>query len=241
MSQNALFAFISPVIQFLQKAENMVQPVLQKFSAGSVDISHYLQAFVAWNQCIDSLKEVDWLPLQSIPVHFITECDKNPELLDRRLSDYYHNHWVDIRRELEARMMDYHIDDEARATFQEAICAHEAGLYRCVCRVLFPEIERMIGVKNGGSKAMLKQLTAERDLANFIGKGRFDYVLFSRLIQHIYERVDPDRQVTFANDHVPNRHAALHGLVRYSTHKHSMNMLILADYVFRILPSCNDS
>ena len=28
----------------------------------------------------------------------------------------------------------------------------------------------------------------------------------------------------------------MHGLVPYSTHKHSMNILILTDYVFQILP-----
>ena len=35
----------------------------------------------------------------------------------------------------------YNITSEAKATFREALDAHEAGLYRCVCRVLFPEIQ----------------------------------------------------------------------------------------------------
>ena len=33
----------------------------------------------------------------------------------------------------------------------------------------------------------------------------------------------------------------MHGLVSYSTHKHSMNMLILTDYIFQILPQQNGS
>ena len=36
---------------------------------------------------------------------------------------------------------------------------------------------------------------------------------------------------------VPNRHASIHGLVSYSTFKHSMNMIIMADYIFQILTS----
>ena len=54
----------------------------------------------------------------------------------------------------------------------------------------------------------------------------------------MYEQVEDKREKRekFARDPVPNRHAAMHGLVSYSTHKHSMNMLILTDYVFEILP-----
>ena len=105
------------------------------------------------------------------------------------------------------------------------------------CRLLFPEIERMIGAGRVGSRGMLEELTGTGDLSDFAFKERFGYVLFGRLVNHAYEQVETDEEVArFKRDPVPNRHAAMHGLVAYSTHKHSMNMLILTDYVFRILP-----
>ena len=50
-----------------------------------------------------------------------------------------------------------------------------------------------------------------------------------------YEQVN-DNAIDLRSIQSPNRHAAMHGLVPYPTHKHSLNMLILADYVFRVLP-----
>jgi hypothetical protein len=38
-----------------------------------------------------------------------------------------------------------------------------------------------------------------------------------------------------ADDPVPNRHAALHGLLPYAAQKHSMNMLIVADFLFQVI------
>jgi hypothetical protein len=40
----------------------------------------------------------------------------------------------------------------------------------------------------------------------------------------------PERLAEVAADPVPNRHAALHGLVVYSTRQASMNALIMAEY-----------
>ena len=66
--------------------------------------------------------------------------------------------------------------------------------------------------------------------------------MLQRLRTHAYERViTADELARFERDPVPNRHAAMHGRVAYSTRKHSMNMLILTDYVFRILPPLEDS
>ena len=42
-------------------------------------------------------------------------------------------------------------------------------------------------------------------------------------------------------DFLPNRHAAVHGLVAYSEHKHSMNMLVMTDCIFQMLPSAESA
>ena len=140
--------------------------------------------------------------------------------------------WNEIREDMESRLAVYDVDAEARATFLEALSAHEAELYRCVCRVLFPEIERMIGA-GLRSKRLLEELTGTGDLADYAFREPFGYVLFGRLVKHVYVS---GKRKRFEQDPVPNRQAAVHGLASYSTHKHSMNMLILTDYIFQILP-----
>ena len=150
--------------------------------------------------------------------------------------------WAGIRADIESRLNDYHIDDEAKDTFRVALSAHEHGNYRCVCRVLFPEIERVIRVNlfNGAGSVrtneMLEKLIDDRPLEDFISKEAFGLVLFGRLVKHLCEQVSDEERGKFEQNFVPNRHAAIHGLMSYSTHKHSMNMIIMADYIFQILP-----
>lgn len=237
---------LSPVVTQLSEAcrqvERLLSPVLRRLQEWSAAAAPHLKAFHEWNRTVDALNEVGWLPYHSAPFHYVEECGDDLALLDSHFSDYYRTRWNEIRNDMKSRVADYHIDDEARATFREALSAHEAGHYRCVCRVLFPEIERMIGAGRVGSKQMLKELTGTGDLAGFAFRERFGYVLFGRLVNHAYEPVnDENEREGFEQDPVPNRHAAMHGLVPYSTHKHSVNMLILTDYVFRILPPIKDS
>ena len=48
-------------------------------------------------------------------------------LLNKRLSTYYRTCWSEIRDDMKLHLADYHIDDEARETFREALLAHEGG------------------------------------------------------------------------------------------------------------------
>ena len=219
----------------LREAENSIGPILQRLNEWSVKAVPYLQAFQEWDRAVEALNAVGWLPYRSEgPLHLIRECRDDLVLLDKRFSDYYRAHWSEIRDEMELRLADYHVDEEARATFREALSAHESGLYRCVCRVLFPEIERVVGVGHRKDR-ILEKLTATRDLAYLAFRERFGLILVDKLMDHMYESdIQPKR---FEKNAVPNRNAAMHGLVQYSTHKHSMNMLILTDYIFEILPA----
>ena len=200
-----------------------------------------LKKFHERKETHDALDEVGWLPHRSVPHRLVEECGDDLALRDRRIDDYYRTRWNEIRDGMESGLATYHIDDEARATFQEALITHESGRYRGICRTLFPEIERMIGAGHR-SGPMIKKLLAsgEPDERDF--RELFDWVMLERIRRHAYEQVwTEDQRERFERDPVPNRHAAIHGRVAYSTHKHSMNMLILTDYVFRILPPLEDS
>lgn len=221
---------LGPVNEGLRKLAEASAPYLAKWSELAPRLAE-------WSRTVDALNEVGWLPYHTAPFHHVAECGDDLDLLDRRFSEYYRTRWSEIRHDMESRLEDYHIDDEARETFREALSAHEAGLYRCVCRVLFPEIERTIGT-GLGSKRLLEKLTGTGDLADYAFREVFGCVLFGRLVRHVYES---GTRESFERDPVPNRHAAMHGLVSYSTHKHSVNMLILTDYIFQILPQENGS
>ena len=240
---------LGPVLERLNEWSAAAAPFLEKFertaeaAAKAMErIQPALQQFHERKQTHDALDKVGWLPHPSVPYRLVEGCGDDLSLLDRRIADYYRTRWIEIRDEMTSSLAEYHIDDEARATSREALAAHEAGLYRCVCRLLFPEIERMIDAgRRVGSRKMLQELTESGDPRDRELRELFDWVMLERLRTHAYGQVDEGEQERFERDPVPNRHAAMHGLVAYSTHKHSMNMLILTDYVFRILPPIKDS
>jgi hypothetical protein len=200
-----------------------------------------LKQFYERKQTHDALNEVGWLPHYSVPHQLVAGCEGDRALLDSRVAEHYRTRWTKIRDNMELDLATYHIDDEARATFREALMAHESGLYRCICRLLFPEIERIIGAGHR-SGPMIQTLLASGEPTKLDAREMFDWVMLERIREYAYEQVwtEGERE-RFERDPVPNRHAAIHGQVAYSTHKHSMNMLILTDYVFRILPPLDDS
>lgn len=227
----------------VRQMERSLGPVLERLNEWAAAAAPFLEELHARHRIGNALNEVGWLPHHSVPYRIVVECEGDPARLDSRVDDYYRTRWNEIRDDMESGLEYHHIDDEARAVFREALSAHEAGLYRGICRALFPEIERMIGAGNVGTRKMLDKLLEEsEDPAGRAFREIYNPVLFNRLVRHAYERVvTEDERARFEQDPVPNRHAAVHGLVAYTTHKHSMNMLILTEYVFRILRPVEDS
>ena len=234
LKDDRIIAAVQTVGEALSTALGAALPRRKEWSDAA---AHLLTEFGEWNRTVDALNAVGWLPYHSAPFKYVEECGDDLDLLDSRFSSYYRNQWHEIRDDMESRLAGYRVDAEGRATFLEALSAHEAELYRCVPRVLFPEIERMIGA-GLRSKRLLEELTGTGDLADYASRERFGYVLFGRLVKHVYRS---GKLTRFQQDPVPNRQAAVHGLASYSTHKHSMNMLILTDYIFQILPPKNRS
>ena len=239
---------LGPVLETLNEWSAATAPILEEFNriaAAAAEAMERLQPslkkFHERKQAHDALNEVGWLPHYSVPHRLVEGWGDDRALLDSRVADHYRTRWTKIRDHMELDLATYHIDDEARATFREALIAHESGLYRCACRLLFPEIERIIDAGHR-SGPMIEKLLASGEPTELDFRELFDWVMLERIRKHAYEQVwtEGERE-RFERDPVPNRHAAIHGRVAYSTHKHSMNMLILTDYVFRILPPLEDS
>lgn len=202
----------------------------------------YIEALASANKIIDSVLATGWLPHHTIGIDYIKESMVGTSSLESRIREYYEKNWLDIRHDIESRMACYRVSEEAKETFREAMDAHEAGHYRCVCRVLFPELDRELRIRffndstgRIDSREMLKALANRGSLEEYLQRSVFSYILFTQLATQLYKNVKESNKSQFELRDVPNRHAALHGLVRYTTHKHSMNMLVMTDYIFEIL------
>jgi hypothetical protein len=113
-----------------------------------------------------------------------------------------------------------------------------------VCRSLFPEIERVTRAELHNndisaritSQKKLQELAGETPIDQADQHGLFGLELFRKLTEHSYVQVENERaREQMKRDTVPNRHAALHGIVTYSSFKNSLNAIFLTDYVFQII------
>ncbi len=172
------------------------------------------------------------------------ECTEDK--ISESLITFYKENWGKVCARIQKRLNEVGADELTLSTFQEAFTAHKAGLYRSVCRLLFPEIERLArGIFP--SENTLKVITSLKEIRNYAGElstfdirpeGYFSVVLYKRLDDHFYEYINDQRAESFkriSTSKIPNRHAAMHGLVDYNTPQHSLNMIFLADYLVQVI------
>lgn len=191
----------------------------------------------------EAFDRAGWLPHPSTPLAQLEECVDDSQAIHGLLSEYYDAQWPEVRRDIETRLTAWRIDEEAKATFCEALDAHEAGFYRSVCRLLFPEIERVARRELHDDR--MSRITSQKTLRSLAGRlpisamepgGFLGLNLFDRLSNHVYEDAsDEEARQRLVGNPIPNRHAALHGLVVYSTRQNSLNVIFIADYVFELI------
>ena len=190
-----------------------------------------------------ALDKSGWLPHYSMPFDRMEECAGDADAIHKLLCRHYGERWSDVHQDIEARLAEYDIDEEAKATFVEALDAHEAGFYRNVCRVLLPEIERVSRLELHAdrldritSQPLLHELTARLPIPAVEPSGFLALNLYRRISEHLYEHVDDENsRQRLANDPAPNRHAAVHGLVAYSAMQNSLNTVFMADFIFQAI------
>jgi hypothetical protein len=197
-------------------------------------------------QAARNMKALDgagFLPHYSMPFSIVEECQGDSGALRTRLVEHFQSEWAAVRKNIEARVEQYDIDEEAKATLREALGAHQAGYYRSVCRVLLPEIERVARIELHGDKLaetasqpLLRKRAGTLTPASIDPPGFYGFSLFRRLTAHLYERIrNGDDRARFAKDPVPNRHAAVHGLVVYSSMQNSLSTIFMADFIFQVI------
>lgn len=191
---------------------------------------------------------VGWLPHETWPAGLIGAGDDGqyPRLGEIRdkLTLHYSNEWPAVERQFASSFNRLNIEDETRMVLAEALTSHRDGYYRSVVRLLFPEIENEIRVAFYGN-SLQQPIAGQKEFLDALSKvafghilqRSFDMTLYDKLSSHMYKKVDDGNRQAIAADPVPNRHAALHGIVSYSSAQNSINTLIMADYILRLVTS----
>lgn len=90
-----------------------------------------------------------------------------------------------------------------------------------------------------GSLKMAKLLVEKSDDLSVVQlepSGYHSLILVQRLTEHLYGQVDTrERREKFEDDPVPNRHAAIHGIIVYNSIWNSLNVIFLTDIAFQVV------
>ena len=122
----------------LLRAIKAASPLLQAVARGATELTK------RWDRA-EHLIAHGWIPHRTTPFELVSEHldEDGLEATRRSLLAHYSDNWREVRVGIEAQLSTYRIDDEAKATLREALDGHEVAHYRSVCRLLFPEIERL--------------------------------------------------------------------------------------------------
>lgn len=197
-----------------------------------------------------------WLPHKTTPFDLLTEGELSEEEISTIISGYYTEQWEAVEATFLEELAEYDVDDEAKATVEEALKAHRLGLFRVAPRLLFPEIERVcsdaffegkryIFVKNYNEKEVKLPITRLKEVWEMVREMplgdlvayEYSWQLFKTVEGHLYDEVGDDEEVRekYRVNPVPNRHAALHGIIRYATQQTSINAIIMAHFIFHLI------
>lgn len=187
------------------------------------------------------------LPHRSTPWDLFNK--EKPEEFPAAVLDFYSTRWDEAEAIFLSELEEREVSDDAKRAFEEALQCHRQGLYRASVLTLLPTIElefrRAFEIepraKGMTSLAPLRQAVGRQVPAGASLSHIAPLRLFEVLDEHLYVNVHTQEAVEkFSRDPVPNRHAAIHGLVVYDSALNSLNAIILADYVFFIITQLSD-
>jgi hypothetical protein len=193
----------------------------------------------------EALKVAGWLPHDAIPIQLVREfLDSDPSELCTALDEHFAENWPETETLLRRRFEDAGLDNEALAVMDQALRAHEVGLYLLVCPAVSPQIERVAGQRYYGPdrKGSITSLKEVREgLLELTVSQLRPFKLWQVLAVHkmvdesFYAHVRFDGKL--ANDETifPNRHVIAHGRRSFPAARDSLNALFVADFMFCVV------
>ncbi|MBN8819205.1 MAG: hypothetical protein J0I80_10880 [Sphingomonas sp.] len=197
-----------------------------------------------------------WLPHHTTPFDLLESEGMEDDQIADLIAGYYAQEWAAVEQAFVTQLADYDLDDEAKETMREALSAHRQGLFRVAPRLLFPEIERVcsdaffdgqrtitVPTKKGKQARLpITRLKEVWEMVRELPLGdlaayEYSWQLFRKVEEHLYDEVGDDETARdkYRADPVPNRHAALHGIICYKTQQTSLNTIIMADFIFHLV------
>lgn len=193
----------------------------------------------------DIMEKTGWLPYPGVE-SYLSDVGQDMNLAAQRYEEFVDEQWPSIRVDMEAKLAQSDTDGETKATFREALQAHEYGLYRSVCRCLLPEMERALRVKvsildrSFKFTESLESVVDQGEFHHLFGDNPYGLSLFPELQDFLFKSVENEKQQADMESHL-NRHIAVHGLSPYNTKQRSFNALVLALYLFLLLSHEEDT
>ena len=186
-------------------------------------------------------EEVGWFPHSTFPRH-LWNWNGDETYSDEMILTHYRKNWSRVSHVIRNELASCDVDFDAKEAIRQALIAHENGLYQLVPPALFAAIEGAVRVCLNDDR--VGSISVKDQLLKRVGRlplfvlpdGTLAIVGFAQLSHHLYENIyTDDVRERFLEASIPNRHAAIHGLVIYSSEKSSLNAIFVAMYVFQIL------
>ncbi|MDG4647281.1 hypothetical protein P6F26_02390 [Roseibacterium sp. SDUM158017] len=218
-----------------------VAKIREAFIAINANWQPFFAEFRKHQQAKQALRETSGLlPHATTPWEQFSE--DNPALFGPTVVSFYKESWDAAEEKFRIDLEEYDVSDEAKRAMHDALICHRHELFRSVVLTLLPYVEmefrKAFQIDVGGHAASLQEL---RDIvwkvpAGIVLSHAAPMDLLEILDAHLYEKVKTAEALSrFQADQIPNRHAAIHGLIEYSSLENSLNTLIVADYVFFII------
>ena len=254
-----LVRFLTTLSRVVEEFDKAVTPYVEAVTAYVEPVARTILAMAERQRISDLMVEAGWLYHQTTPLGLFADPEVGAKEVCDKLNEYYEKNWISLRVAIESQFNAYDVDDEAKATVREAIDAHGYGLYRSVCRLLFPEIERVLRTEILGQSTgwmSYKNFIESRGLHELLPGGWYDLDYLSHLMMSLkgssesvladrifglFRYVNESDLPRLERDPVPNRHAAMHGYVPYSSSQNSLNAIFVADYFFRLVSSLKNA
>lgn len=235
-------AFLLSRLRQLDRREALSPDMAEMLRAPGISAEQlyglYWDVYASLMEGTRAAASVDWFVYRAVPESLFDEVDYKPARVAAALDGYYRRRWCAIRQDMLQRLDTYDISRDCKAVFRQAVSAHDTELYRASCPMLFPAIESALDSRPLRGERLEAFFESREQPADALAS-RTLYMLVPTVLGHVYVsgRQSAATLDRFASCDIPNRHAALHGCTFYKTHKHSMNMLIMADCLFELLSS----
>jgi len=263
--QQRLAEKLRPLADLQQRLVGVSQPtaeLLRRLSDGGRRVAEVVQAVQAAARPLIPLfehlaraerrkrvlQDIGILPHPSTPFELLDEI-ADPDDGRAKVRAFYEQHWDEICDAIVVRSAAFNIDGDAKTALAEALALHQAGKYRAVCALLLLEIERVARVEiqeNGLGTVHVDKVLGELALELYADDTDtpvyYTLSLYERLTEHLYVSVrDEETRHKFEKDPVPNRHAAVHGLIVYKSFWNSLNVIFMADYAFQVVSAIKNA